>query len=39
MGSPDGDNYFNPNPEEVGKVGAQKNEGVLQKMKDRVLRK
>ena len=35
MGPPHGDNYFNPKPEEVGKVGAQKNEVVLQKMKDR----
>jgi hypothetical protein len=35
MGPPHGDNYFNPKPEEVGKVGAQKNEAVLQKMKDR----
>jgi hypothetical protein len=35
MGPPHGDNYFNPKPEEVGKVGAQKNEAILQKMKDR----
>ena len=35
MGPPDGDNYFNPKPEEVGKIGAQKNEAILQKMKDR----
>jgi hypothetical protein len=35
MGPPHGDNYFNPKPEEVGKVGAQKNEAILRKMKDR----
>ena len=35
MGPPHGDNYFNPKPEEVGKVGAQKNEAILQKMQDR----
>jgi len=35
MGPPHGDNYFDPKPEEVGKVGAQKNEVVLQKMRDR----
>jgi uncharacterized lipoprotein YddW (UPF0748 family) len=35
MGAPTGDNYFDPKPEEVGKVGAQKNPVVLQKMKDR----
>jgi hypothetical protein len=26
---------FNPKPEEVGKVGAPKNEAILQKMTDR----
>jgi hypothetical protein len=35
MGAPTGDNYFDPKPEEVGKVGAQKNPTVLQKMKER----
>ena len=35
MGPPHGDNYFNPKPEEVRKVGAHKNEAVLRKMKDR----
>ena len=35
MGPPHGDNYFDPKPEDVGKVGAQKNEAILLKMKDR----
>ena len=35
MGPPHGESYFNPKPEEVGKVGAQKNDVVLQKMQDR----
>jgi hypothetical protein len=35
MGAPVGDNYFNPKPDEIGKVGAQRNEAILQKMQDR----
>jgi|GEM_PF-529797 len=34
MGPPHGDSYFDPKPEEIGKVGAQKNDAILQKMKD-----
>ncbi len=35
MGPPKGDNYFDPKPEEVGKVGAQKNPEILKKMQER----
>jgi uncharacterized lipoprotein YddW (UPF0748 family) len=35
MGPPQGESYFDPRPEEVGKVGAHKNEAVLQKMAGR----
>jgi len=35
MGPPHGDSYFAPKPEEIGKVGAHRNEAILRKMKDR----
>jgi uncharacterized lipoprotein YddW (UPF0748 family) len=35
MGPPLGDNYFDPRPDEEGKVGAHHNEAILQKMRER----
>ena len=35
MGPPAADSYFDPLPAEVGLLGAQKNEAILQKMRER----